>query len=53
MMVTVLAALSALMIVAGLIYFLTQLINGWSDPERHWAGENGPRTAEGQQDVQV
>lgn len=35
MTITMVAALSALMIVAGLIYFLRQLVNGWCDPERH------------------
>lgn len=35
MTMTMLAVLSALMIVAGLIYFLTQLIDTLCDPERH------------------
>jgi len=35
MTVAMLTALSALLIVSGLIYFLRQLVNTWCDPERH------------------
>lgn len=35
MAIAVLTALSALLIVSGLICILKQLINAWSEPERH------------------
>jgi hypothetical protein len=35
MTIALLAALSALLIVSGLIYVLRQLMNAWCEPERH------------------
>lgn len=35
MTLAMLAVLSALLIVSGLIYILRQLMNAWCEPERH------------------
>jgi len=40
MTIALLATLSALLIVSGLIYVLRQLMNAWCEPERHQAGDN-------------
>ncbi len=44
MTIALLAALSALLIVSGLIYVLRQLMNAWCEPERHQAGNTILRT---------
>ncbi|URO01033.1 hypothetical protein NB069_09255 [Leclercia adecarboxylata] len=51
MAIVMLAALSAVLIVSGLIHFLKQLISTWCDPESPDAGKNTSGIAEGQLDV--
>lgn len=52
MAIVMLATLSAVLIVSGLIYFLKQLINAWCDPDRPDAGRNTSGIAEDQMEVQ-
>lgn len=46
MTLAMLAVLSALLIVSGLIYILRQLMNAWCDPEHPQAGNSLPGTAD-------
>ena len=46
MTIAMLAALSALLIVSGLIYILRQLMNAWCNPEHHQAGNPLSGTAD-------
>ncbi len=45
MIIALLTALSALLIVSGLIYVLRQLMNAWCEPEHHQTGNTVLRTA--------
>lgn len=52
MAIVMLATLSAVLIVSGLIYFLMQLINAWCDPDRPDEGINASGIAEEHLEVQ-
>lgn len=52
MAIVMLATLSAVLIVSGLIHFLMQLINAWCDPARPDEGINASGIAEEQMEVQ-